>query len=328
MKPVSEARADRVIPLVSQAVLQLRKNLEGLPGAKPLIVVVAKTLTPRLVDQLGSFISKYAPDVAIGMFDSCGLRRFAGEGLKGMNRNAQHQPSDRAEAKPVHLFSDLSQWLLKVLLAPDLADESLLHAPLMRYRNTSELARAGGVSVMTAFRFVEELRANGYLHESSNFIRLVRLDDLLERWKAAVVRPVVSVAANWLFKTDKETDIQRLSKTLGDDGCVAFYAAARALGFGIARGVPTHIYVKRLPSDLGRTLGLLEVAEGSPAQVILRVPSAKQAVFRGAVSIREVRSCDVLQTWLDVSHDPSRGSEEADHLYRRVMEPMLERAAQ
>ena len=42
-----------------------------------------------------------------------------------------------------HLFSDLNQWMLKVLLAESIP-ANLLSAPRARYRNPTELARAAG----------------------------------------------------------------------------------------------------------------------------------------------------------------------------------------
>ena len=70
-----------------------------------------------------------------------------------------HSPAlaSRPQPEPVHLFTDLNQWMLKVLLAPELPSP-LLSAPRGGYQNASELARAAGVSVMTAYRLVERVR--------------------------------------------------------------------------------------------------------------------------------------------------------------------------
>ena len=63
--------------------------------------------------------------------------------------------------------------------------ESMLAAPRGEYRNASQLARVSGVSVMTAFRFVRQLREEGFLHESGDSLRLVRIGHLMRRWQAA-----------------------------------------------------------------------------------------------------------------------------------------------
>jgi hypothetical protein len=81
------------------------------------------------------------------------------------------------------LSSDLNQWILKVLLAPELP-EALLSAPRGQNGNASQLARAANVSVMTAFRFVQQFGREGYMHESAPYLRLVRREDLFSRWQA------------------------------------------------------------------------------------------------------------------------------------------------
>jgi hypothetical protein len=326
VKRASEGRADRIIPNISQSVLQVRLYAQKLPKASPLVVLVTQSIRPRVIDQIKAFMRTYAPDVALGLLDSRGLREFSGPGLEKLNRVPSQAKYRFVPLAPVHLFSDLGQWLLKVLLSADVADERLLNAPVRRYRNASDLARGAQVSVMTAFRFIEELKSNGYLHESSDFIRLVRIEELLELWRAAAARPRVSVGARWLFPGEKLSQLRHLSHSLGDQACVASYSAADALGFGIARGVAIQFYVRRLPGDIDRSA--LVLAEGLEAQVFLRVPSVKESVFRGSVMSEGLRSCDVLQAWLDVSHDASRGGEQAEHLYRQVIRPMLKRANQ
>ncbi|MEO8383517.1 MAG: hypothetical protein ABI779_27920 [Acidobacteriota bacterium] len=325
VKFASEGRTDRLVPLLSQAVLQVRRHSEGV-RASPLVVLVSKEIRPRVVENLKRFHRTYAADVAIGFMDSRNLREFVGAGLETLSSAAVQPRSKGPEPKSVDLFSDLNQWLLKVLLAADLADAGLLNAPASRYRNATELARDAGVSVMTAFRFAENLKALGHLHESSPVLRLVRLRELMERWQAAATRSVTSISAKWVFAGERQSQIERLSRALGEDACLGFYAAADALGLGIVKGVPTHFYVREVPAEMGR-LGIIRAA-GSDAELILRVPKAKEGVFRAAVTTGVTRTCDVVQAWLDVSHDPSRGHEQAQYLYRKVIGPMIERANQ
>ena len=53
----------------------------------------------------------------------------------------------KSPSGPSHIFSDLNQWMLKVLLAPKIP-ERLLAAPRAEYRNVSELAGAANVSTV------------------------------------------------------------------------------------------------------------------------------------------------------------------------------------
>jgi hypothetical protein len=77
-----------------------------------------------------SVLSQFAPDVAVGILDSEGFRHFVGPGLEKLNaaspRRAHLQKLSPPES--AYLFSDLSQWMLKVLLAP-LLPVDLLRAP-------------------------------------------------------------------------------------------------------------------------------------------------------------------------------------------------------
>jgi hypothetical protein len=159
LKAASEGRPDRLVPLLSQAILQVRAYAQAFPeSAVPLAVVAAPVISSSAANSLVSFLSHFAPDVAIGILDREGFRHFVGPGLEKLNaappRRAHRQKLPPPES--AYLFSDLSQWMLKTLLAPFIP-EDLLSAPRGEYRNASELAAAADVSVMSAFRFHERL---------------------------------------------------------------------------------------------------------------------------------------------------------------------------
>ena len=95
-----------------------------------------------------------------------GLRLFAGHGLERLNTE---RPRDRVvdsvhRAPSPQLFSDLNEWMLKVLLAPSIP-ERYLAAPRGRYQGASQLAKAAAVSEMTAFRFIQQFSKAGFLEE-------------------------------------------------------------------------------------------------------------------------------------------------------------------
>ena len=60
--------------------------------------------------------------------------------------------------------------------------------------------------------------------------------------------------------------------------------------------------------------------------VILRLPPARESVFRGVIDLEGLPTSDVLQVWLDVSAHPARGKEQAAVIYGRVIKPMIERS--
>jgi hypothetical protein len=220
------------------------------------------------------------------------------------------------------LFSDLNQWMLKVLLAPELPD-ALLASPRGQYRNASHLAAAANVSVMSAFRFVQQLQREGYLHESAPNLRLVRREDLFGRWQALSARSPREVPMRFLLPGDRK---DRLRRMLGSGrACLALFAAADALGVGFVSGVPPYVYVQRIqPANLAAWKNLRVCAAGEPPDVIVRQAPAPQSVFRGVVRPEGMAASDVLQVWVDVASHPSRGREQADMIRKRILHRVIE----
>ena len=147
VKSAPEGRRDRLLPLLAQAILQARAFAErSKEPVAPLAIVGARSVSEALVRDLDRFAQEYAPSAAVGLVDMEGFQWFRGLGLgPSMNAprgRAQQRLRVRApEAAVSHLFSDLNQWLLKVLLAPGIPSD-LLNAPCGEYRNASQLAAA------------------------------------------------------------------------------------------------------------------------------------------------------------------------------------------
>jgi len=98
--------------------------------------------------------------------------------------------------------------MLKVLLAPNIPD-SFLSAPRGRYQGASQLAEISGVSMMSAFRFVEQFSKEGFLEQEGDGLRLVRVKELMERWQGR----------RWLPKdTDGATKPEKLTFTVTGKG--------------------------------------------------------------------------------------------------------------
>jgi len=290
----------------------------------PLAVVAAPKISLSAAEQVMEFAKDYAPDAAVGVIDFAGLRMFRGPHLEGLNAEAPSQPSmaPRSRREPGHLFSDLNQWMLKVLLAPELPD-AVLNAPRGQYRNASQLARAAQVSVMSAFRFVQQLQEKGYLHESASHLGLVRRKDLFRRWQASAQRSVKEVPMRFLLPGDVHAQIRKMLSS--GRACLGLFAAAEALKLGFVHGVPPYVYVERVgPANLAAWKNLRPAAPGEPALLILRQAPAPQSVFRGMVRPDGLAASDVLQVWLDVAEHPSRGREQADLIRERVLQHVIE----
>jgi hypothetical protein len=322
LKVASEGRSDRLVPLLAQAVLEARRAAGR--RAAPLAVVAAPRIPQRAAQQVLKFAQDFAADSAVGVIDFEGFRAFRGRHLEGLD--AEAGAARQAVSKPVtgagQLFSDLNQWMLKVLLAPELP-ERLLSAPRGSYRNASELARAANVSVMSAFRFVQHLQREGYLDESASHLSLVRREDLFARWQALSARSAKEAPIRFVLPGHAQAQLRRALS--GGHACLALFAAADALQLGFVAGVPPYVYVDRLqPSKLAAWKSLRPCAPGESPDVIVRQAPAPQSVFRGAVNADGIAACDVLQVWVDVAAHPSRGREQADLIRKRVLRQIIE----
>jgi len=337
LKVAPESRRDRLVPLLAQAILQARAIAHAWPQpAAPLAVIAAPLVSPSIVRSLQDFLAENAPEAAVGVFDREDFRLFIGPGLEGLNASAPNRVRRQQHAPPesAYLFSDLNQWMLKVLLAPRVPAE-LLRAPRREYRNASELAEAAEVSVMSAFRFVRQLRQEGFLDNESGILRLVRREELLHRWQAAHLRAVPELPLRWIVPVKSEQQLPAaLHSYIAHPGvkrqpapraCLGLFAAAESLGFGFVHGVPPSFYIENLDRDVLQRMGLSpERAEHSP-DLYVRVPVFRESVFRGAVEREGVPVADILQVWLDVGSHPARGAAQAEQIRRHVLAPILEK---
>jgi hypothetical protein len=343
LKRASEGRKDRVIPLLSQAALEAAYYSRVMPGHPvPLAIVGANRVPNSIAEEAKQFILERAPGVAVGVVDLEGFRLFAGHGLESLSSSRRpqsdlHAPNVRA--RPPQLFSDLNQWMLKVLLAPRIP-ESYLSAPRGIYEGASQLAEAADVSVMSAFRFVEEFSKEGFL-ESGGVLRLVRLRELLNRWMAASQRRVLEIPMRWILHRGKKALWNAVRSYRSDEAmafanfadqlssprprvCLGLFEAAEALGIGFVHGVKPHLNLERLNGDVQEELGLSGNAEEADADLYVRIPGNRESAFRGVVRNDDVPVSDILQVWLDVSQHPSRGKVQADLIWRKILSPALE----
>jgi len=106
--------------------------------------------------------------------------------------------------------------------------------------------------------------------------------------------------------------------------CVGLFEAAAALGIGFVHGTKPYLYLERMSSEVARDLGLSENTAEEQADLYVRILGNRESIFRGVVVKDRVPASDILQVWLDVSQHPSRGREQADLIYRRILAPAFE----
>jgi hypothetical protein len=346
-KRSSEGRRDRLIPLLSQAILQARAAKQQLSKSSvPVAVVAADRISDSVAEQLKEFARQHAPDVAVGIIDLEGLCAFQGFGLERFNAERAAPSSLGSLPKtrlPVNLFSDLNQWMLKVLLAPRIP-VSMLSASRERYPNAAQLARAADVSVMSAFRLVRRLSNEGFLDNRKGYLELVRHEELLERWRGTSHITPRQVGARWIIrggdkqltsaveaytsrmhaKSPASKRVRRPQQMISLPRiCVGLFGAAELLGVGFVRGVAPYLYLERLHAGALRQLGLtLEDADRNP-DVQIRIPENRECIFRPVVWHAGLPVADIIQTWLDVANHPARGKEQAQQIWRKVLGPAL-----
>jgi DNA-binding transcriptional regulator YhcF (GntR family) len=325
IKALSEGRADRAIPLLSQAILQAQAYAQNRKSAQPLAVICVENASPSLIQQIRAFADKYAPNVPIGIVAESGLRYFQGAGLEGLNTE-QEEP--RKSGLPlatvaINLFSYLNLWMLKVLLAPEIPHQ-LMKAPRRRYRSGAELAEAAQVSAMSASRFLQQLRNEGFLDDVTGYLVLVRRKELFRRWRSAAMRTAHEMPMRFLIKGATQQQLHRLLADRKDSACLGLFAAADALHLGHVSGVPAYVYVTKLPRPGDEQWnGLIALPHEAP-DLILRQTRSPNSTFRAAVHHADVAVTDVIQTWLDVSNHPARGEEQAELIYQNVLRPIVD----
>ena len=328
-KVSSEGRRDRLVALLSQAILEARALAAGSPGSQaPLAVIAAPSIPGNTADELMEFRSRVAPDVAIGIFDREGLRRFVGSGLERLLVEPPRSGRRRKLRVPesANLFSDTNQWLLKVLLAP-LISEDLLRAPRGEYQNSTELAGAAGVSVMSAFRFIRQLENEGFLDDESRFLRLINREELLRRWQAAYLRPRPETPLVWIDSANNEDHVPAALRAINRQSlpdaprvaCLGLSSAAKYLGFEAARRVQPTFYLLGLDREVLTKMGFTpDRAEFRP-ELFVRQPVFRKSTFLAAVTRDEILVSDIIQIWLDITSPPRPDKAMADEIRRRAL---------
>jgi hypothetical protein len=334
VKAAAQPKRSQLEAMLAAAVLESRAYARD-ADARPLAIVRAPHVSDKMAAVLRDYMARFAKGIAWGCLDDRGRFELHGPGLEIIEppKTAVHQLRVPAKAAPharADLFSDLGQWLLKVLLAPRFA-EKLLHVPRVDVRNAKHLAEVAGVSIPHAARQVRLLRERGFL-PAGRELQLIRVTELFDLWKTASARPTMEVPAQWVLPVaDSSAELRRVLAKRADvaepRAALGLFEALSALKLKIVHGAPRHLYVERLSRVPLEELGLVQVDPGERVDVFIREPRFVETVFRGAVSEKGVAACDVIQCWLDVSQHPVRGDEQAAEIWKKVIDPALRSGA-
>lgn len=97
-------------------------------------------------------------------------------------------------------------------------------------------------------------------------------------------------------------------------------SACTALGLGHVSGAQPTVWVPSLDARQLEPLGLVIDSSSSRIDLALAVPRFPESIYR-ALPSSGAPATDIIQCWLETSHYRLRGQEQADFLWRRVLEP-------
>jgi hypothetical protein len=330
VKASPDVRTPILRSFLAEAILEAQSRHPS--GTRPLPIIAAPSISDRMATLLREFVHRVAPTQAWGLVDGRGRLEIF-DGSRALVSLAPRDPRadlfTRVARRPA-LFSDVYQWLLKVLLATDLPAE-LLRAPRPdRIVSNRDLARVADVSLGSAALFLSAFAREGFVERTRAGLLVVRRRELLDAWRVAARSRSVPVGMRWVIAPDDP--IQALARTIGQlreqsvAAAVGLHAACELLGHGFVRGVQPTLYVERFDRSALNKLGLT-VAEGARApDVFVNVPLAPRSCFSGCVERNGAQVTDVIQCWLDTAWHPARGEEQAQLLWDEVIEPRLVRA--
>ncbi|RUP27495.1 MAG: hypothetical protein EKK45_14210 [Curvibacter sp.] len=336
VKVVRDGRSDRVVAQLSVAIIQACHYAKNVPNAEPLAIVFVSNMVPSTIRQVKNFADQYAEhaNVAIVTSEGASLVRLQGTWKNnGMLDKALPEANERSflsrrqtTAVPFNPFSDLNQWMLKVLLAPEISAE-LLTAPRAPIYSGADLARAARASPMSANRLLQYLKREHYLVNGRTGITLGRREEFFSLWRSASMASPAEYSMRFLARVAMKDQLASLLRTLGDKACLGLFSAADHLGMGHVGGVPPYIYMHKLPQLEAQRpeWEMTDVCKpGQAPDFFIRRAMAPISTFRGAVQ-REGQLCtDVIQVWLDVINHPTRGAEQAAHIYRTFLQSLVE----
>ena len=216
-----------------------------------------------------------------------------------------------------NVYADKSSLVLDWLLREGLSKESF---------SLREVAKEAGVSLGLVQRVFNILVLKGLLQvegvRTSKRFSFNKPKELLESWlehysivkkcKIRTYRSALSGKSEW-FKALKKSG-------LGADVILALHSAAEALGLKNTNleGLELYILDPSIRPKLESALQLEPQERGY--EVLLIEPYYKMLLKQGRKDGKEIGSCPLLLTFLDLYHFPLRGQEQAEFIAQRTPE--------
>jgi len=351
---VSRGLADWLFHWVARPILTLQAA-HRLQGWEPLLAIHVGSLDPRGVQRLKAQIALYAPDLwwliadaqenviaHLPSGDEEEIRNRQGRDDNSFRLSDSDSPPHsgfralRFDSAPARLsFGDLDQWFLKVLLFAR-SQGNGWGGPRGSIKNLAQLAKLAEVSPPLVYRWAAAMERSGYLMKRMGRLPILRnLDALLAEWRGRYRLsdndPIPCDPAFGGPMDDRflEEFLDRLRHPSDSTPPFALtgHQACRLYRLKHSEARSIHLFVSGDPSPLMQALQLVP-STNLDAPIVLLRPKHSRSVFGGITHLDGLPVCDILQVYLDVSHLPDRGREQADFIYERMLAGLIGQASE
>lgn len=285
---------------------------------RPTLELSLPYVSEKVARAAREFMARVAPGVSFALEGRDGSSATH----LGVHRRRRRTTEASGAIAPGEIFTDLRQWMLKVLLLrPRQSKPASLRA----------LAAATNTSLTTAQGFVETFRELGHLVDDDGY-QIVRRGKLMRRWLASseAWRELrIPMRAHFgvpqLLATLARRNRQCVTERASKSGCAALGGFSACEARGVLHVLTPGPMVLHLDGEgLAEGMQLAERCARSDADVLF-VPSAAIAatVFRPLAweDVREdvLPAVDMLQAALDVWTEPVGGEEQARYIIDEVL---------
>jgi hypothetical protein len=316
-----------------------------LKGYMPILAVVVEKMDQKDIRRMADFILHFAPEVGWLLIDEYGRGAFK-EPDKDEHKilpKLDRQPHGSFELEsPVSdyyqkqlSFSDLDQWLLKVLLLgrPGVVPMDYWGGPQGSVENAFQLSKLAGVSPPVANSWVNAMESSSYLRRIGRKKLIpLRPNALIEEWRGQYrfgdnrilpYRSVYRVSEADKYLDDLLEKMKSLDKSIS--WAISGHQACRLLRIKHSSARSIHIYFWGNVATVANSLGLVLAESPSEADLFLVEPRYPKSVFGGRVIKGSIPICDILQCYLDLYNLPDRGREQADFVYENILTKIFEK---
>jgi hypothetical protein len=265
------------------------------------------------------FMSTHAPDFGWGLIDQSGAAQLVVPALNlDVDLPGQFAPPSWPRQRPMQLFSDLNQWMLKILLLAD-APPSLWGGPRQSVATPTELHRVAHVSVEKAHQFVRAFQQTGLVRQTRHGLAVVRKKALVDMWfHDASSRSSRRMPARWIFGEPTSLEQVFSKKGAPSNFAVCGFEACRFLGILHAPVMNREVYFLGDP-EAALAIWDLEACDDRDAHFYLRKARSAQSILRGRLVKENLPVVDVLQAALDVCDQAARGMEQSQYIINHVL---------